>query len=67
VPGFQVSQGPSNSADSGDVFDYGSLTYVAVQSGLFYPVWSDNSNSTGNNPNGTLKQLDLYTARIVIP
>jgi len=40
---------------------------VAVQSGLFYPVWSDNSNSTGNNPNGTLKQLDLYTARIVIP
>src|ERR1700761_1380482 len=67
VPDFQVSQGTSNSADSGDVFDYGSLTHVAAQSGLFYPVWSDNSDSTGNNPNGTLKQLDLYTARIAIP
>ena len=67
MPDFQVSQGTSNSADSGDVFDYGSLTHVAVQSGLFYPVWSDNSDSTGNNPNGTLSKLDLYAARIRIP
>jgi hypothetical protein len=27
-------------------------------------VWADNSNSTGDNPNGTLHQLDIYTARV---
>jgi hypothetical protein len=32
----------------------------------FYPAWSDNSNRTGSNPDGTLHQLDLYTARVSI-
>ena len=49
------------------MFDYGDYTHVAFQAHLFYPAWSDNSNSTGDNPNGTLRKLDLYTARVVIP
>ena len=32
-----------------------------------YPAWSDNSNSTGQNPDGKLHQLDLFTAKVVIP
>jgi hypothetical protein len=35
--------------------------------GTFWPAWSDNSNSTGTNPDGTLHQFDLYTAAIPIP
>jgi hypothetical protein len=40
---------------------------VAFDSGIFYSAWSDNSNSTGNNPDGTLHKLDLYTAAVPIP
>ncbi len=45
----------------------GDYTHAAFQSGRFYPAWSDNSNSTGDNPDGTHHQLDLYTASIPIP
>ena len=44
----------------------GDYTHAAFQSHAFYPAWSDNSNSTGDNPDGTLHQLDLYTAKVVI-
>ena len=40
---------------------------VAFQSHLFYPAWSDNSDSTGTNPNGKLHQVDLYAALVRIP
>jgi hypothetical protein len=32
---------------------------------VFYPVWGDNSNSDGNNPNGTAN-LDFYGARVTL-
>jgi len=67
VPNFQVSAGTSNSADTESSFDFGDYTHAAFQSGSFYPAWSDNSNSTGDNPDGTLHQLDLYTAKITVP
>jgi hypothetical protein len=65
--GFRVSQGTSNAKDTDSNFDYGDYTQVAFQSRLFYPAWSDNSDSTGTNPDGKLHQVDLYTARIHIP
>ena len=34
---------------------------------MFYPAWSDNSNSAGSNPDGMLHQFDLYTATVSIP
>lgn len=67
VANFQVSQGTSNSADSGSSFNFGDYTHAAFQSHAFYPAWSDNSNSTGENPDGTLHQLDLFTARVTVP
>ena len=67
VPNFRVSRGTSNATDAQTGFDYGDYTHAAFQSGLFYPAWSDNSNSVGGNPDGTLHQLDLYTARVSIP
>jgi subtilisin-like proprotein convertase family protein len=42
--------------------DYIGLTFNA---GRMHPTWSDNSNSTFNNPDGTLRQLDIYTATVL--
>jgi len=64
---FQVSAGTFNAPDAQSGFDYGDYTHAAFASGLFYPAWSDNSNIDGQNPDGTLHQLDLFTAQVVIP
>ena len=32
--------------------------------GSYFYLWADNSNSTGDNPDGTLNEFDLYTARV---
>ena len=66
VPNFRVSAGTSNAVAAQTGFDYGDYTHAAFQSGAFYPAWSDNSNSAGGNPDGTLHQLDLYTAKVAI-
>ena len=42
-----------------DYFDYTGLAYYG---GYFYSAWADNSNSTGNNPDGTSK-LDIYVVK----
>ena len=69
VPNFQVSGGTSNSSVgvTGSGFNFGDYTHDAFHAGRFYPAWSDNSNSTGDNPDGKLHQLDLYTAELIIP
>jgi hypothetical protein len=67
APNLQVSRGTSNATDAQSFFDYGDYTHAAFASHLFYAAWSDNSNSTGDNPDGTLHQLDLYTAKVIIP
>jgi hypothetical protein len=67
APNFQVSEGTSSAPAAGSSFDYGDYTHAAFQSHRFYPAWSDNSNSTGENPDGTLNQFDLFTAKVVIP
>ena len=64
---FRISRGTSNASDAQSSFDYGDYTHAAFQSHRFYPAWSDNSNSTGTNPDGTLHQLDLFAARVAIP
>lgn len=63
-PAFQVSEGTSNAKDANAFFNYGDYTHLAFQSNWLYPAWSDNSNSTGNNPNGTLHAMDLYMAAL---
>ena len=67
VPNLRVSLGTSNVLGAATSFDYGDYTHAAFQSGVFYPAWSDNSNSTGENPDGTLHQLDLYIAKVAVP
>jgi hypothetical protein len=67
APNFRVSRGTSNAIDANSFFDVGDYTHAAFVAGAFWPAWSDNSNSTGDNPDGTLHQLDLYTAKVSIP
>jgi hypothetical protein len=67
APNFRVSQGTSNAADANSYFDVGDYTHAAFVAGSFWPAWSDNSNSTGDNPDGALHQFDLYTAKVSIP
>ena len=64
---FQISAGASSGAAAGGAYDLGDYTALAFQSGTFMPGWADNSNSTGDNPNGTLQQLNVYTAMVTVP
>jgi hypothetical protein len=67
-PNVQVAAGPSNVLGQPDFgFDFGDYSGLAFYGGNFYPCWADNSNSTGNNPDGTLNGLDVYTARVIAP
>ena len=59
---FQVSTGESKTTPaSGDFKEYIGLTYYR---GWVYPVWMDNSNSTGDNPDGALDDFDIYVSRL---
>jgi len=60
----QISAGTSNSHDAHNGIDYGDYTGLSFYGGVAHPAWADNSNSTGNNPDGTLHQLDVNTAAV---
>ncbi|MFN0196126.1 MAG: pre-peptidase C-terminal domain-containing protein [Planctomycetaceae bacterium] len=68
----QVSAGTSNQngaepypAGTGD-FDYGDYTGIAFQDNEIHAVWADNSNSTTDNPEGTLETQDVYYATVTL-
>jgi len=64
---IQISAGTSNSHDAHNGIDYGDYSGLSFYGGVAHPAWADNSNSTGNNPDGTLHQLDVYTAAVSAP
>lgn len=64
---IQISAGTSNSHDSGNGIDYGDYSGLSFFGGIAHPAWADNSNSLGLNPDGTLHQLDIYTAAVPVP
>jgi hypothetical protein len=63
---IQISAGTSNSHASGNHIDYGDYTGLSFYGGVAHPAWADNSNSTGTNPDGTLHQLDVFTAAVPV-
>ncbi len=63
---FQISAGTSNAHDSGNAIDYGDYSGLSFFGGVAHPAWADNSNSTGNNPDGALHQLDVFSAAIPV-
>jgi BNR/Asp-box repeat protein len=63
---IQISAGTSNSHASGNGIDFGDYSGLSFYGGIAYPAWADNSNSTGTNPDGTLHQLDVFTAAVPV-
>jgi hypothetical protein len=63
-PNIRVSLGTSNDNQANNGVDYGDYTGLSFVAGRAYPAWADNSNSTGDNPDGTLNEFDVYTARV---
>src|SRR5262249_19994538 len=69
LPNVKVSAGVSSALATGllgNTFDYGDYSGLTFFGGVFYPCWSDNSNSTGDNPNGAMNYFDMYTARVTV-
>ena len=66
LPNVRVSAGTSNAAASNNGVEYGDYTGLSFYAGRFYPSWADNSNSTGDNPDGRLSTFDVYTAKITL-
>jgi hypothetical protein len=60
----QISAGASNAEDANNSIDLGDYTGLNFFDGTLHPLWFDNSNSTGDNPDGTLKDLDAYSANV---
>lgn len=64
----QISAGTSNATVSAvGNFNYGDYDKMDFHGGVFYRTWTDNSNSTGDNPGGTLGEQDMYTAQVSVP
>ncbi|HEV8605151.1 MAG TPA: sialidase family protein [Tepidisphaeraceae bacterium] len=64
---LRISAGTFNADRANNTIDLGDYIGLTFRNGVFWPVWADNSNSTRDNPNGRLRGLDLYTARVVMP
>src|SRR2546426_4563759 len=59
---LQVSDGSSNAHAAGG-FNLGDYTGLAYVDGVIHMVWSDNSNSTNDNVDGTRHAMDTYYDR----
>ena len=60
----QISQGTSNANLIDSNFNFGDYDKMDFAGGKFWRTWADNSNSTGDNPDGTLRNSDMYTAMV---
>jgi hypothetical protein len=59
-----VSDDASNAQDSRNFVQYGDYTGLGFAAGVAHPAWADNSNSTSNNPDGTLHAFDVYSVAV---
>lgn len=70
LPNVQISVGSSLQAGDDPPpaglrdLDYGDYTGLTFAHGRFYGAWADNSNSTGDNPDGRHSHFDIYTAEV---
>jgi hypothetical protein len=72
LPNVQISDGTSNESGAEPYpagfanFDYGEYPGIAIRGAIAHAVWADNSDSTGDNPDGPLSKQDIYTAELRI-
>ena len=65
TPNVKISAGSTSGVGLGSGNELGDYLGLDYSAGVFYPVWADDSNSTGDNPNGTAN-LDYYGARVTV-
>jgi len=65
LPEVKISAGSTSGVGLGSGNELGDYIGLDFYNNVLYPVWADDSNSTGNNPNGTAN-LDYYGARVLI-
>lgn len=65
APNVAIAEAPTSGYTTNGNQELGDYTGLAFHAGVFYPSWADNSNSTGDNPDGTYTTLDVYTARVL--
>jgi nidogen-like/HYR domain-containing protein len=61
---FPISAGQSGAAADGNPNEFGDYAQPAFFNGRGFAIWPDNSNTTGNNPDGTNHFFDMNIARI---
>lgn len=66
LPNQRLSAGASNDNDASSGVDYGDYSGFSFFGGKLYFAAADNSNSTGDNPDGALSTFDLYVAPISV-
>ncbi|MEO8440042.1 MAG: sialidase family protein [Spartobacteria bacterium] len=62
----RLSAGTSNDNDANSGVDYGDYSGFAFHRGSMFFSAADNSNSTGDNPDGTLSHFDLIVAPVKV-
>ena len=64
----RLSRKASNAGGSAGIgLDYGDYTGMAYADGVLVAAWADNSDSTGGNPDGARKALDVYVTALRPP
>ena len=65
APNLRLNVGLSNARFTGNFGnDYGDYTALDFHNNQLWASWPDNSNSTRDNPSGTLRAFDIYAARV---
>jgi hypothetical protein len=62
----RISAGPSNDDNAQSQVDYGDYSGFSFYGGILCFSGADNSNVTGDNPDGTLSHFDLYAAPVTV-
>lgn len=65
LPEVKVSAGSTYGVGLGSGNELGDYIGLDFYNGVFHPCWADDSNSTGDNPDGTTN-LDYYTASVTL-
>ncbi len=63
---IQITRGVTNGSSTSNGNELADYIALAFQNGVMQAAWTDNSNSTGDNPDGALSGGDIYTAQIKV-
>jgi hypothetical protein len=66
APTTPISPGQSDGTVTGYQNQLGTALGLDYYNGVFWSAWADNSNSTGDNPDGTRTKTDIYVRKTTV-